>query len=253
MKMTGKMALSGIKVLDLTMLAPGPFATMILGDLGAEVIKIESPTKSDRVRNRPPLLNREGEEDYGAYFSILNRNKKSLTLNLKTKEGREIFYALAKKSDVIIEGFRPNVKNRLKIDYDTIKKINPKIIYCSITGYGQKGPYFNDPGHDLNYISLSGSLTLSSKKNNMPEVPSTQVADFGGAMAAVISILSALIAKDKYQIGQFVDIALMDVSFSWLIGVFSNYFVLLFKALSCKNIILTSEVWHHFQKKNRKG
>ena len=218
------MALLGIRVLDLTMLAPGPFATMILGDLGAEVIKIESPLKLDRIRNRPPLLKKEGFEEYGTYYSILNRNKYSLTLDLKAEEGKKIFYELARKSDVNIEGFRPQVKKRLKIDYDTIKKINDKIIYCSMTGFGQQGPYSNYPGHDLNYISLSGSLLLNSNEKKTPIIPSVQVADFGGSMAAVISILSALIARNNNKTGQYLDIALMDVSFSWLIGVFSNYF-----------------------------
>ncbi|NHI91155.1 MAG: CoA transferase [Candidatus Lokiarchaeota archaeon] len=216
--------LFGIKILDLTMLAPGPYATMILGDLGADIIKIESPNKLDPIRNRPPLLNKEGEEVYGAYHSNLNRNKRSLTLNLKSEEGKTIFYKLAKNCDVIIEGFRPDVKKRLKIDYEIIKEINPKIIYCSVTGFGQEGLYYNDPGHDLNYIGLSGSLYLTSKEDSKPIIPSVQVADFGGALCAVISILSALIARNNYQVGQFIDLALIDVSFSWMIGIYNNFF-----------------------------
>ncbi|MHA1797471.1 MAG: CaiB/BaiF CoA transferase family protein [Candidatus Helarchaeota archaeon] len=217
--------LNNIRILDLTMLVPGPYATRILGDLGAEIIKIESPNRVDIIRNRDPLLNKPNEEKYGSYHANLNRNKKSLTLNLKTEQGRRIFYELSKRSDVIIESFRPNVKKRLKIDYETIKKLNPKIIYCSLTGFGQTGPYSNRPGHDLNYVSLSGMLFLSSQPNSSPLIPNVQVADFGGAMSAVIAILSALIARNKHQIGQYLDIALMDVTFSWLTGIFSSYFL----------------------------
>ena len=223
--MNSKSALSGISILDLTMLAPGPYATLLLGDLGANIIKIESPNYIDRVRYRAPLINELKSEGYGGYFSILNRNKKSLVLDLKKDEGKEIFYNLAKKADVIIESFRPGVKHRLKIDYETIKKINPQIIYCSLTGYGQEGPYKNLPGHDLNYISLSGLVSLNASRGGEPILPSTQVADFGGAMSAVISILSALIARDKHGEGQYLDIALMDVSFSWILSSYIDYFL----------------------------
>jgi len=152
-----------------------------------------------------------------AYFLCVHRNKKSITLNLKTAEGRKIFYKLAKTADVIIESFRPGVVKRLKVDYKTIRKINPKIIYCSVSGYGQKGPYKNLPGHDINYISIAGILGLTGRYGEPPTIPGTQIADLGGGcMLATISILIALIAREKTGKGQYIDISMTDGSVSWL-------------------------------------
>jgi crotonobetainyl-CoA:carnitine CoA-transferase CaiB-like acyl-CoA transferase len=142
--------LEGIRILDLSTQVPGPYCSMLLADLGAEVIKIENPDGGDQSRLLPFL------------FNSINRNKKSISLNLKSSEAKEIFYRMAEKADVILEGFRPGVCKKLNIDYEAIKEINPQIIYCSITGYGQDGPYTDKPGHDINYLGYSGLLSLEA-------------------------------------------------------------------------------------------
>jgi len=194
--------LTGIKILDLTWLLP---YTTILADFGAEVIKIEEPTKGDYSRQMPPLIGGES-----AYFLNVHRNKKSMTLNLKTEKGREIFYKLASTADVIVESFRPQVKKRLSIDYETVRNVNPRIIYCSISGYGQSGPYADLAGHDINYISIAGVLGLTGQYGGPPIIPGVQIADIMGCMLATISILIALIERERTGEGQYVDISLTD-------------------------------------------
>ena len=149
------MALSGIRVLDLSRLLPGPFCSMILADFGAEVIKIEEPVKGDYMRRLPPLARQEG-----VVFLAVNRNKKSLTLNLKTEAGRRIFLELARTADVLLESFRPGVMARLGLDYPAVHEVNPRLVYCSLSGFGQTGPYRQRAGHDLNYVALGGVLDL---------------------------------------------------------------------------------------------
>ena len=190
------LALEGIKILDLTRnLSPGAFTTMILGDLGCEVIKVE-PTLEARARQdgMGEALS-SGETKTEALFKAFGRNKKSIELNLKAEKGCHIFYQLSQKADVIVEGFRPGVVKRLGIDYETINKINPRIIYCSITRYGQDGPYRGLPGHDINYISLSGALDLIGERNGRPVIPLNSLADGGGGLVAALGILAALIVK----------------------------------------------------------
>ncbi len=196
-------SLKGITILDLTRLLPGAYGSMLMGDLGAEVIKIEQPGVGDYMRKYPP------------YYLAVNRNKKSITLNLKKKKGQEIFYQLANPADVILEGFRPGVVHRLGIDYAAIKAINPQIVYCSLSGYGQDGPYRNWVGHDINYIGFGGILGLTGTANN-PVIPGIQTADIGGGMLAVIGILSALLAKNHTGSGQFIDVSMLDGVISWL-------------------------------------
>ncbi|MDD4802154.1 MAG: CaiB/BaiF CoA-transferase family protein [Syntrophomonas sp.] len=199
------MPLEGIKILDLTTMLPA-YCSMTLGDYGAEVIKIEQPGTGDSSRRVKPLIN-----DTNGRFLILNRNKKSLTLNLKTEKGKEIFYCLAGEADVIIEQFRPGVARKLGIDYDTIKDINPRLVYCSITGYGQDGPYAFVAGHDINYLSYAGILGMTGKKGDDPAIPGIQVADMcGGILMAVNGILLALMARHKTGQGQYIDIAMLD-------------------------------------------
>ena len=151
--------LEGIKILDLSTMLPGPFCSMILADFGAEVIKVEAVKGGDLFRGGVPKIGDTG----GAFFQV-NRNKKSITLNLKSEEGKEIFYKLAKDADVVLEQYRPGVVKKLGVDYETIKAINPKIVYCSLSGYGQTGPYRLTSGHDLNYISYAGILGLTARK-----------------------------------------------------------------------------------------
>lgn len=214
------MPLTSIRVLDLTRLLPGPYCTMMLADFGAEVIKVEDPNAGDYARWNEPKV-----DENGAFFHTLNRNKKSICLNLKTDEGKNHFKELARDADVVVESFRPGVMKRLGIDYEILKAINPKIIYCAITGYGQTGPYQNRPGHDINYISYAGLLELMGRKDEKPSVPAAQIGDIGGgAMPAAIGILLALFEREKSGKGQLVDISMTDGALSWLAPIFSEFF-----------------------------
>jgi crotonobetainyl-CoA:carnitine CoA-transferase CaiB-like acyl-CoA transferase len=217
------LALEGIKILDMSGLAPGALCTMILGDLGAEVIKVESTVPSPLAGGGPSPRGEERRKE-AAYFA-LNRNKKSVALNLKTDGGRQVFFQLAQRADIIVEGYRPGVVKRLGVDYDTIKAINPAIIYCSLSGYGQDGPYAQFPGHDINYISVGGALGLIGPRDGPPVIPLNLVGDFAGAaLYGVIGILAALVARNKTGKGQFVDIAYIDGVVS-LMGFFAaDYF-----------------------------
>jgi crotonobetainyl-CoA:carnitine CoA-transferase CaiB-like acyl-CoA transferase len=188
-------ALDGIIVIDLSRLLPGPYCSMILADHGARVIAIES---------------RQFISD-GLFFNTVNRNKEHMTLNLKTEEGKKIFFRLVEKADVVLEGFRPGVVDRLGIDYKRVHKVNSKIIYCSITGYGQNGPFRDRVGHDVNYLSFSGVLNLIGEPDRPPSIPGIQIADVaGGGMNAAIGILLALFAREKTGKGQYIDISMTD-------------------------------------------
>ena len=218
------LALENIKVLDLSGLVPGAFCTMILGDLGAQVLKVEPPTPSELSGSGPSPKGEEKRRE--AAFFALNRNKKSIGLNLKPEAGRQIFYRLARQADVIVEGYRPGVVRRLGIDYETINKLNPRIVYCSLSGYGQDGPYHSFPGHDVNYIALAGALGLIGPREGPPVVPLNLVADFAGAsLYGVIGILAALIARDKTDKGQYVDIAYLDGALSLMTFFTTDYFL----------------------------
>lgn len=204
--------LGGVKVLDLSLQLPGPYCSMIMADYGAEVIKIDEPYPRKRITFGD--ASRPGASPGEIY---LNRNKKSLTLNLKTIKGREIFYKLAYEADVVLEGFRPGVVSRLGVDYETLAGINPRIVYCSISGYGQTGPRKNQAAHDLNYISLAGILGICGEKGRDPVLPPVQVADLGGgAFMALAGILMALFAREKTGKGQHVDVSMFDGSLAWL-------------------------------------
>lgn len=199
------MALTGIRVLDLSRLLPGPFCSMILADFGAEVIKIEEPVRGDYMRSIPPLARQEG-----AVFLAVNRNKKSLTLNLKTEAGRCIFMQLARTADVLLEGFRPGVMARLGLDYAALREVNPRLVYCSLSGYGQAGPYHQRAGHDLNYIALGGVLSLLGGEDCPPTVPGVQLADLCGGLWAALAITLALLARERTGAGQYLDVAMLD-------------------------------------------
>ena len=216
-------ALEDIKILDMSGLAPGALCTMLLGDLGAEVLKVESTIPSPLAGGGPSPKGEERREE-AAYFA-LNRNKKSIALNLKSEAGQQIFYRLAQQADVVVEGYRPGVVKNLGVDYDTISKLNPGIVYCSLSGYGQDGPYRSFAGHDINYISFGGALGLIGPREGSPVVPLNLVGDFAGAsLYGVIGILVALMARNKTGKGQYVDIAYMDGVVS-LMGFFAmDYF-----------------------------
>lgn len=215
--------LDSIKILDLSRMLPGPYCSMILGDLGAEIIRVENPRYP--YSNLPPLY-RKGRYKESAFNAILMRNKKSIALNLKKKEGKKIFYDLAKDADVILETFRPKVIDKLKIDYKTISQINPSIIYCSLTGYGQDGPYEQLAGHDMNYLGICGIMDLNRPRMHYhqeneirkPIVPGMQCADIGGALVAAIAIQGAIIERDRNpkNKGQYIDVSMLDSAFSFM-------------------------------------
>ena len=212
-------ALQGIRVLDLTRLLPGPYCSMILADFGAEVIKVEQPGEGDYARGYHPVVN-----GMGYRYIMLNRNKKSLSLDLKTTEGKEIFYQLVKNADVVMEGFRPGVMKRLGVDYDTIKAINPKIIFCSMTGFGQTGPYTFEAGHDLNYVSLAGITSLTGERDGRPHIPGIQIADISGGLMAALGIMIALNSRHLTGAGQYIDISLFNAALAMLPADASLYF-----------------------------
>lgn len=199
-------ALDGIVVLDLTRLLPGAAATMQLAAFGAEVIKIEEPERGDYGRWLPPYL--EGE---GAVFRVVNRGKKSVALDLKSAAGREAFLRLAGTADVVVESFRPGTMDRLGLGYETARARNERLIYVSITGYGQSGPLANLAGHDINYLAMGGALDLNGPCGGPPAIPGIQIADLaGGAMQAVIGVLLALAAREKTGRGQAVDVSMTE-------------------------------------------
>jgi len=212
------MVLEGIKVLDLTRLLPGPFCTMFLADFGAEVIKVEEPGKGDYGRWSPPLF-----KGTGARHLIVNRGKKSLTLNLKKPEGKEVFLKLVRQADVLVEGFRPGVMDRLELGYGHLKKVNPGLVYCAITGFGQNGPYRDRAGHDLNYVSIAGVLDNIGASNGPPVISGIQIADLGGSIMALVGILMALLGREKTGRGEMIDISMTDVSFMLGINAAAQY------------------------------
>lgn len=197
-----KSSLEKIRILDLTRVIPGPYCSLMLSDLGCNVLKVEEPGKGDYTRQMEPTT-----------FYGLNRNKKSITLNLKPPEGKKIFYALAQKADVILESFRPGVVKKLGIDYENVRRLNKGIIYCSITGYGQDGPYQMRPGHDLDYMALAGAFSISPA---VPHVLPLAISDLNSGMFAAISILAALFEREKDGEGQYIDVSLMDSALSWM-------------------------------------
>lgn len=207
--------LEGINVLDLSKYGPSRYCSMILADLGAEVIVVEAP------RTVGQLLDAVAD-DAGALYIGHNRNKKCIVLNLKKERGKEIFYRLVEKIDVVIEANRPGALKRLGMDYDTVKELNPRLIYCSITGYGQDGPYVQRSGHEINFAAISGILGLTGSKNRPPVyLQSPSIADLlGGVTHAVIAIIAALLAREKNDKGQFIDVSITDgaIFYHWIDG-----------------------------------
>jgi crotonobetainyl-CoA:carnitine CoA-transferase CaiB-like acyl-CoA transferase len=203
--------LEGITILDLTHLLPGPYGTMLLADLGAEVVKIEEPEVGDSARVFEPSVGGEG-----AVFQAVNRNKKSVALNLKAEAGKAAFRRLAAAADVVVEQFRPGVMDRLGLGWEALKTLNPRLVYCALTGFGQDGPYRNRVGHDVNYIAIGGLLNLTGMEGGPPVLPGVQVADLSGGMMAALGILAALLARERTGEGRLVDVAMLDTAMSWL-------------------------------------
>ncbi len=203
--------LQNVKILSLAWQYPGPYCTLLLADMGAEVIILERPGTGDPARLFP------------YFFKGLNRNKKSLTVDLQSVKGQEICRTLAKKMDVFTEGFRPGLAKRLGIDYDTIKKINPNIIYASISGYGQDGPYRNWPAHDLSYQGIAGMLSTVISQGGQPPAPTVPIADLSSGMFAAIGILAALNHRHQTGQGQYLDISMTDGLVSWMSAPITMY------------------------------
>ena len=203
--------LKGMKVFDLSRLLPGGFCSMMLGDFGAEVIKVEEPKKGDYERWTPPFI-----DGQSAYFVSINRNKKSIVLDLKKSKGTDAFLRLARTADVVIESFRPGVVDRLGIGYQHIVKVNPRIVYCSISAFGQSGPLREQVGHDLNCLALSGLLSITGMKGGPPIIPGIQLSDYATAMMATTAILLAYIECQRSGQGQHCDIAMLDAITSWM-------------------------------------
>ncbi len=192
-------ALSRFRMLDMSRQLPGPFCSMLLADLGMDVLAVYAPT-----------------DPMGMGIPLLGRNKRSLSLNLKAPEGRAIFQRLARDADVVLEGSRPGAAARLGVDYDTLRTLNPRLVYCSISGYGQDGPYRDRVGHDVNYLGFGGVIGLTGAAGGPPVIPGVQIADIGGgALTAAVGILGALWAREETGRGQFVDIAMLDGSVAW--------------------------------------
>lgn len=202
--------LSSLKVLDFSTLLPGPFASLLLADMGAEVLRIESPTRPDLLRVWPPH-----DGGVSAAHAYLNRNKRSLALDLKQAEAIEVVKRLLGEYDILLEQFRPGVMQRLGLDYETLRAINPRLIYVSISGYGQTGPYRERAGHDLNYLALSGLAAQSGRRDSGPLPLGMQVADVaGGSLHGVVGLLAAVIRRQQTGEGQHVDVSMTDCVFS---------------------------------------
>ena len=224
----GHRPLEGLRVLDLTRLLPGGFCTLLLADLGAEVLKVEDTSGGDYIRWMPPYYGGKEQQENGtasAYFLALNRNKRSLRLDLKQPAGRDILLRLAEDYDVLVEGFRPGVMERLGVGYDTLAERNPRLVYCAITGYGQNSPLRERSGHDTNYLALAGLLGLTGRRGGPPIQSAGQIADLGGGgLMATIGILTALRERERSGAGQVVDISMFDGALSWLSMVIARFF-----------------------------
>jgi alpha-methylacyl-CoA racemase len=219
-------ALDGLRVLDLTRLLPGGFCTLLLADFGADVVKVEDTAMGDYVRWAPPHYEGADPSAAGALFLSLNRGKRSVRIDLKTEAGREVLLRLARGADVLVESFRPGVLDRLGVGWERLREVNPRLVYCAITGYGQDGPYRDRAGHDMDYLALGGLLGLTGAGPDAPPVQAAgQIADLGGgALMAAFGIMAALRERDRSGEGQLVDVSMTDGALSWLAMVAARYF-----------------------------
>jgi alpha-methylacyl-CoA racemase len=221
-------ALSDVKVLDLTRLLPGGFCSLLLADLGAEVLKVEDTGMGDYIRWAPPYYGTEEQQALGtrsALYLSLNRGKRSIRLDLKSEQGIEALLRLVSAHDVVLDGFRPGVLDRLGVGYERMREANPGIVYCAITGYGQDGPYAQRAGHDMNYLGLVGLLGLTGAKDGPPVQSAGQIADLGGGgLMAAFGVMAALHERERSGQGQMVDVSMADGALSWLAMVAGRYF-----------------------------
>jgi crotonobetainyl-CoA:carnitine CoA-transferase CaiB-like acyl-CoA transferase len=216
-----KTALDGIRVLDFSRVLAGPFCTMLLGDLGADVIKVENPTGGDETRQWGPPWS----GDLSAYFITVNRNKRSLTLNLKTEDGRELARQLAVSSHIVVENFKVGQMAEFGLDYEHLREVNPALVYCSITGFGQSGPYRDRPGYDYVIQAMSGLMSITGEANGAPTKVGVAVSDVLTGLFAATSILAALRHAEQTGEGQYIDVALLDSQIAALVNIASNYLV----------------------------
>lgn len=211
-------ALSGIRVLDLSRLLPGPYLTMVLADMGADVVKVEDPRVGDYLRAFPPA-----KGGIAGRFLAVNRGKRSLALDLKAPAGRDALLRMVEKADVVVESFRPGVMDKLGVGYAVLAARNPKIVVCSISGYGQTGPYVERAGHDLNYIALAGVLAMGGPAGGAPQMPGVQIADLaGGALWGATAILGALVGRDRTGKGAHLDISMTEGALALLAAELGN-------------------------------
>jgi crotonobetainyl-CoA:carnitine CoA-transferase CaiB-like acyl-CoA transferase len=206
-----QMPLSSVFVIDLTGGISGPFCTMLLGDLGAEVIKVEKPPAGDDFRKATPVI-----KNHSYYFLLANRNKKSVGLDLKSREGRDILLELIKHADVLVENYRPGTAKALGLDYETIKAQNKRIVYCSISGFGQYGPYMNRSAFDLIVQAMSGLMSVTGEET--PAIVGTAIADLTSGLYGAYSVLAALLARQKSGIGQHIDVSMLDSMISMMMS-----------------------------------
>jgi alpha-methylacyl-CoA racemase len=217
--------LEGLKVLDLTRLLPGGFCSLLLADFGAEVIKVEDTGLGDYVRWSPPYYEGADDTAKGALFLALNRGKRSIRIDLKNDQGKEVLLRLAQDADVLLESFRPGVLDRLGVGWERLQEVNPRLVYCAITGYGQNGPNRDRSGHDMNYLGLNGLLGLTGDPDGPPLQSAGQIADIGGgALTAAVGLLVALHERERSGQGQFVDCSMFDGALSWLAMVAADMF-----------------------------
>jgi alpha-methylacyl-CoA racemase len=226
--MSGSLPLGDVKVLDLTRLLPGGFCSLLLADFGAEVLKVEDTGMGDYIRWAPPYYGGEEQQALGTRSSLylsLNRGKRSVRLDLKSERGKEALLRLVAAHDVVLDGFRPGVLDRLGIGYERMREENPRIVFCAITGYGQDGPYAQRAGHDMNYLGLVGLLGLTGAKDGPPVQSAGQIADLGGgALMATFGVMAALHERERSGEGQMVDVSMADGALSWLAMVAGRYF-----------------------------
>jgi CoA:oxalate CoA-transferase len=213
-------ALDGIRVLDLTRVLAGPYATMILADLGAEVIKVELPGKGDDSRAYPPFIRGES-----AYFMSLNRNKRSLALNVKSAAGRQILLELVEKSDVLVENFRPGTMEKLGLGYESLKAVNPRLIYAAISGFGQSGPYRDRPAYDAVVQAMGGIMSITGQTDGIPTRVGASIGDITAGLFGAVGILAALIQRERSGVGQMVDVAMLDCQVAILENAIARYLV----------------------------